>query len=233
MPPKHAATESLPSQPAKKRQASEREDESLDQPQKLVALATDGDVLVIVGTGEDKLGIKVSGAILSHASEVFRRMLSSNFVEASSRVITMKEDDPNAVLEFLKVLHFDFSGVKKWNGREMTLVVEMASMRRCIDVFKPHILPTLTEIIEALARATRNPVVDEGNAMSCLKEKEFTLQHVMEIAAGLDLPDLFSNAVKMGIVHFADFGARESLGAGWSSMLEGDGTNNFYGLSYS
>ena len=48
-----------------------------------------------------------------------------------------------------------------------------------------------------------------------------TFEHVLEIAAKLDLVDLFYDTVKVAIVQHPDLNKLDSMGAGWNSMLEG------------
>ncbi len=229
MSPKRAATKTLPSQPARKRKAPTNEDEVTELSVNLVEVDRDGDVLIIVGQGEDKLNIKVSGKVLGLASKVFHSMLSSGFMEASTGVIEMKDDDPEVVLDFCRVLHFDYSCLNDWDVRQMTLIADMADMRCCLEVFTPHILPRLSNLIKEIAKACLDPFITE-KITAFLKKEGLTFELVLEIASKLDLNELFHQTVRLAIAQRPALVRLESMGADWNSVVTGDDDLDVYGL---
>lgn len=63
----------------------------------------------------------------------------------------MSHDDPKVVLDFCKVIHHDLSCIEGWGGRQMVLMGEMAGLRCCTRIFKPHIIPKISDIITWVA----------------------------------------------------------------------------------
>ncbi|KIW23630.1 uncharacterized protein PV07_11816 [Cladophialophora immunda] len=79
--------------------------ESSERGRKLVEVVPDGDVLLKVGRGADAVDIRVSGTVISLASDVFSRMLSSSYLEARTKEVVLAEDDPEVILDFCNIVH--------------------------------------------------------------------------------------------------------------------------------
>lgn len=230
MSPKRAAADAHPSQPATKRTALAQEDETSSPRAKLVELVENGGVLIVAGQGENELNIKVSGTVITLASKHFARMLSGLFIEANARTIRVKDDDPEAVLDVFRVLHYDFSCVEEWDGRQMTLVADLAEIWDCVYIFKPHIITRMTPIIDEMALDVHDP--DRHECISdFLEDHGFCFQHVLEIASRLDMKELLVSTVKAAIVQSPELGELSFMPAAWTSAFDGGDFGNIYGES--
>lgn len=63
----------------------------------------DGDITLLVG---DCVEMKAHQAVLEFASDVFKKMLQSCFLEGATKKIKLPEDDPDALRLILDVAHF-------------------------------------------------------------------------------------------------------------------------------
>lgn len=72
---------------SEKRKADELEELEEQTPTKTLEVVPDADVTFNVGTGKDALQIKVSGTAMGWASPMFKTMLSSQFIEAQTKII--------------------------------------------------------------------------------------------------------------------------------------------------
>ena len=142
----------------KRKSTASQDVHSSKRTRKIIEVASNGTISIQVGTGEAAIDIRVSATVLKLASRVFARMLESNFCEAYTKTIDLKNDDSKAVLDFFKVLHYDFSCMEHWDGRQMALIAEMAAMRCCTHVFAPHIVPKLSKVTKKMAIAAKNPI---------------------------------------------------------------------------
>ncbi|KIY03692.1 uncharacterized protein Z520_00383 [Fonsecaea multimorphosa CBS 102226] len=133
-----------------KRKADAMESDGNVQEQRiaeLVEVVPDGDVLFQVGRGKGALDIKVSGTVVSLASEVFSRMLSSSFIEGRTKVICLPEDDPKIILNLLKIFHHKYEDVDHLKKTDLLKLITAAEMRLCIPTLKPCVLTRLSSVI--------------------------------------------------------------------------------------
>lgn len=77
-----------------------------------IALCHNADLTLIVGENPIHR-FKVSRNTLCMASSVFKAMLSRNFIEAQKDEIELEDDDPDALLIILRIVHLKFSEVKR------------------------------------------------------------------------------------------------------------------------
>jgi hypothetical protein len=71
----------------------------------VIELIPDADVASQVGDGDGALDIKVSDTVFGLASKVFWVMLASHFVGAFTRIIELRNDDPQTALNFCYINH--------------------------------------------------------------------------------------------------------------------------------
>ncbi|KAK3652904.1 hypothetical protein LTR56_004852 [Elasticomyces elasticus] len=81
-----------------------------DEEAKKIILADEGDVIILL---LDRAEIRVSSAILSQASPVFKKMLGPHLLEGQGprsseqpKEIKLHDDEPNALEMLLKLVHF-------------------------------------------------------------------------------------------------------------------------------
>lgn len=103
----------------KRKSTSQPGRSSTKRVKKLVEVVSDGDVTLRVGHGDDCTDIRVSGAVIVLASELFDRMLSSSFIEARTKVIELEEDDPNVVLDFCNIAHHKIENLDHCDGARL------------------------------------------------------------------------------------------------------------------
>ncbi|KAJ9610204.1 hypothetical protein H2200_004981 [Cladophialophora chaetospira] len=226
---KRAAIGAQSSQSSRKRTALTQGDGESGHRPKLVDLVDkeDAAVLIIAGKDEDELHIKVSRSTITRASEHFSYELPSGYIEGRTGTILARDDDLGVVLDFFKFLHHDIDCLGEWDGRQMTLIVGLADMWGCTRLFKPHIVPRMSEIIDKKAFTVDDPI-DSECVSSFLEELDFSFQHVMEIASRLDLNELLENTIKVAIAQSPDLGKLSSMPAGWTSALEGGDFGDLY-----
>ncbi|KAK5695125.1 hypothetical protein LTR17_024598 [Elasticomyces elasticus] len=129
---------------------------SQEEEAKKIILAEEGDVIILL---LDKAEIRVSSAILSQASPVFKKMLGPHFLEgqaprssAQPKEIKLHDDEPKALEMLLKLVHFyDIEDVAvtppgllglavladKYDcAKSLTLMTE-ALLKRCVDGGEP------------------------------------------------------------------------------------------------
>ncbi|EXJ75482.1 uncharacterized protein A1O5_02178 [Cladophialophora psammophila CBS 110553] len=130
--------------------------ESSKQARKLIEVVPDGDVLLKVGQEAEALDIRVSGLVISLASDMFSRMLSSSFTEASTKVIELKDDDPEVVLDFCNIAHHKIENLDHCNGLRLLKLAELADARFCERVLRPWVATTLYSALSALEKWERD-----------------------------------------------------------------------------
>ncbi|KIW83980.1 hypothetical protein Z517_03226 [Fonsecaea pedrosoi CBS 271.37] len=203
---------------SRKRPGSPQVDEApTKRPAKLVEVVQDGDVLLTVGRGDDALKIRVSGTVISLASGVFSRMLSSSFTEGRSREIELREDDPEAVLDFCNIAHHKAESVDHCDGSRLVKLVEFADARFCVKALRPWLSARLAGIIEEFKGYERNMTPINHNWISPEDDSlELTMEQCMSVAAVFKLNDLFWFATK----HFLLLQGRRSTSPTLPSFAE-------------
>ncbi|OAL29748.1 hypothetical protein AYO20_09040 [Fonsecaea nubica] len=167
------------------------------RPAKLVEVVSDGDVLLVVGQGVDALKIRVSGIVISLASEVFSRMLSSPFTEGRSKEIELREDDPEAVLDFCNIVHHKAENVNHRDGSRLVKLVEFADARFCVKALRPWVSARLAGIMEQFEDYERNKTPINHNRISPEDDPlELTMEQCMSVAAVFKMNHLFWFATK-------------------------------------
>ncbi|EXJ57286.1 hypothetical protein A1O7_07633 [Cladophialophora yegresii CBS 114405] len=141
-----------PARAGRKRKADEidREDKKQGERRRVVEVVPNADVTFKVGTGEEARDIKVSGVVVSLASEVFSRMLSSSFIEGRTRVISLPEDDPETVLTFCQIVHHRAENLNRLGPGEPNKLAVFADMRLCTTALRPWVVMRLSPLIERL-----------------------------------------------------------------------------------
>ncbi|KAH0832503.1 hypothetical protein AYO21_10684 [Fonsecaea monophora] len=203
---------------SRKRPGSPQVDEApTKRPAKLVEVVPDGDVLLAVGRGDDALKIRVSGTVISLASGVFSRMLSSSFTEGRSREIELREDVPEAVLDFCNIAHHKAENVDHCDGSRLVKLVEFADARFCVKALRPWLSARLAGIIEEFKGYDRNMTPMNHNWISPEDDSlELTMEQCMSVAAVFKLNDLFWFATK----HFLLLQGRRSTSPTLPSFAE-------------
>ena len=128
-----------------------------DGPRKVIEIISDSDVLLKVGEGKDALDIKVSSVILKASSKVFKRMLESQYIEATSKVIDLKEDDPQAVLDFCRIVHHRADSVWVSDAKQLRALIILSDMRDCGEALKPWMLGVLGGFLKWVDDTFQNP----------------------------------------------------------------------------
>ncbi|OCT46969.1 hypothetical protein CLCR_02476 [Cladophialophora carrionii] len=141
-----------PAQAGKKRKADEMDGEAKEQGERprVVEVIPNGDVTFKVGTGEEACEITASGVVVSLASEVFSSMLSSNFMEGRTKVISLPEDDPQSVLTFCQIVHHKAENLNHLDPEELNKLAVFADMRLCTSALRPWVVMRLSPLIERL-----------------------------------------------------------------------------------
>ena len=165
----------------------------LKGPTKVIEVVPAGDVLLKVGKDEDAVDIKVSGVVLSLASEVFAKMLSSDFVEGQSRVVRLPEDDPATWLTFCKIIHYAAGDIEPQSPDDLIRLGVMADMRLATEALSPWVYMHLTVVIDKLDKL--NPdlkffskILEAGVRHG---RHRFTVDSLFRIALLFGFEDLF------------------------------------------
>ncbi len=118
----------------------------------MIEIVPDGDALFKVGTGKGALDIRVSGLVVSLASEVFSRMLSSRFIEGLTKTITLPEDDPKTMLTFCQIIHHKVNDIEDVGGLglrdQICKLIVMADMRKCGPSLQPWVLSKISPVLK-------------------------------------------------------------------------------------
>lgn len=89
--------------------------------------------------------IRVSGAVVSLASEVLAKMLSSPFLEGQTKEIKLPEDDPGTVLDFCYIVHHKVTDPPQCNGSRLKELAILADMWMSKDAIRPWIIARLID----------------------------------------------------------------------------------------
>ncbi|OAL29746.1 hypothetical protein AYO20_09038 [Fonsecaea nubica] len=114
---------------------------------KLVEIMPSGGVVFRVGTGDDVLDIRVSGTVVSVASEEFSRMLLFSRNEGNTKVICLPEDDPKITQSLLEIFHHK-GDLDHLDGVQLIKLTTAAAKWLCIPALRPWILMRLASVIE-------------------------------------------------------------------------------------
>jgi len=131
----------------RKADAMELSENAATRRARVIELLPNADVTLKVGQRSKALDIKVSSTVLCLASKVFNTMLNSPFVEASSKVIDLKEDDPRVILDFCYIIHHQHDRVKHIDVKLVRGLITLADMRDCRGALKLWLSSVLEEYI--------------------------------------------------------------------------------------
>lgn len=110
---------------------------------------SEGDLTLVVGSGEQKTEIQASSQVLSLASPVFAAMLSPNFAEgqSGSKVVCLPDDDVEAFTWYCNALHFR----KRYNDKisfalfeKLAILCDKYDSSQALDVWSHQWLQTWT-----------------------------------------------------------------------------------------
>ncbi|OQV05769.1 hypothetical protein CLAIMM_10443 [Cladophialophora immunda] len=174
--------------------------ESSERGRKLVEVVPDGDVLLKVGRGADAVDIRVSGTVISLASDVFSRMLSSSYLEARTKEVVLAEDDPEVILDFCNIVHHKAENLDHCDTTRLCKLAELADARLCKNALRPWIAARLARVLEAFMDKDR-----DRNAVhrSRIVLKDFPLLNIGQcigVAAVFRFADLFWFATKHAVL---------------------------------
>lgn len=197
-----AATDSSPPPRGTKRNADAMGEDSPTQPAqrntKLVEIVPEADVTLKVGTGDGALDIKVSGLILGLASKVFKTMLNSQFIEGTTRVIELPEDDPRIIMDFAHIIHHKPYLVKDLDAQRLRGLVKLIDLRLCHDSLAPWIVSKLNQYVrwaETVTESTKS-LVTMGSEFPA-QIPGLLMEDLIAFAAVFDLPEWFSTATRI------------------------------------
>lgn len=109
----------------------------------LVDIYPNGDVVLIVGQGDEKTRLRVSSHALSCVSPVFKRMLSSNFVEglpttqSTTRNIELPEDDVTAITTLCNIAHMRSKSVNLVSFRALECLSIICDKYDAVEALMP------------------------------------------------------------------------------------------------
>ncbi|OAL32393.1 hypothetical protein AYO22_00415 [Fonsecaea multimorphosa] len=175
----------------KRRGSLQDGEEPLKRSRKLVEVVPDGDVLLKVGEGADALEIRVSGMVISLASDVFSRMLSSSFTEARCKEIELREDDPEVILDFCNIVHHKIENLNHCDGSRLLKLAELADARFCVKTLRPWVVTRLGGILEAFKDKQHDLTATCKNRISHKNSLELHIEQGIGLAAVFKLDDLF------------------------------------------
>ncbi|EXJ57280.1 hypothetical protein A1O7_07627 [Cladophialophora yegresii CBS 114405] len=153
-----------------------------------VEIIPEADVTLRVGTGENALDIRASGLVLGLASKTFKAMLSSGFIEGTTKVIDLDEE-PQTVLDFCHVIHYKYESVKSMGTERLCNLIVFADMRQCHEPLKPWLLYVLREYVAWFERLA----ADQFDAAQGYPDRYpgLRVEDFVHIAASFGLCDLF------------------------------------------
>jgi hypothetical protein len=182
-----------PSPSSKKRSAETTEDPTVDPPRpngprKIVEVIPDADFLLKVGDGADALDIKASSVILKASSKHFKAMLDSPCIEATRKFAELKEDNPQAILDFCYITHHRADDVGKVNASRLRGLMDATDVLDCQHAIKPWMLSILGEFITWVNTVSANPT-DQHELPSSIPG--WTMEDGITFAAAFGMRVLF------------------------------------------
>ena len=177
-------------------------------PFKVVELVSNGDVLLKVGKGDAAVDMRASAVVLGLASEVFSKMLSSDFVErqvieGQAKVINLPEDEPETVVAFCKIIHHATDDLEPQSPDTVMKLGLMADMRFATRALRPWILMYLAGAIEEVNKIYESNDVDfsrylEDGVKS--RGQKFSIEWLLRIALLFRLESLFWHTTRLTIM---------------------------------
>lgn len=163
---------------------------------KIVDLLPQADVILQVGQGEDAVDIGVSSHVLCLASKVYSTMLNSPFLESSTKVVGLTEDDPQTILDFCHIIHHQYGSVKDMTAKRLRGLMIVADMRDCRESLQSWISATIqdyTKWVEdtVVDTPTSTPIPFPTSIEGLLIEDIIAFAYIFEIES------LFRNATEI------------------------------------
>jgi hypothetical protein len=158
---------------------------------KVIELQPDADVTLKVTKGNDTLDIKVSSGLLSLASKVFKAMLNSQFIEASTKVIELNDDKPQTILDFCRIIHHQCDAVTGMDATRMRELIMLADMRDCKEALGPWMV---SQMVDYLAWFKSDSVCAYPGSVMPDSLPGMKIEDFITFAAVFSLDDLFFRA---------------------------------------
>lgn len=175
-----------------------------ERPQALFSqkdIAPDGDVILVVGTGDDTVRLRVSSHILKAASPVFATMFSPNWLEGknlshdSPKDVQFPEDDPGAMYLACQVAHLQYIvGAYQPCPSGICSLVLLADKYDMVRVVEPYIHSWLSRpVVSTLDRMyffAAATYIDESLHINWRWTIDLVCKHDGPFATFLDCPIL-------------------------------------------
>ncbi|KAK5938082.1 hypothetical protein PMZ80_009671 [Knufia obscura] len=126
-----------------------------------IEIANDGDVILVVGTADDQLRLRVNSVFLRASSKFFNTLLGGNFAEGQNlssdkpKEIPLPEDDPETIRWICQVAHLKNGGLPSRLDKE-----QMCMMVEAIDKYD------LRETMAPVMNEWLNPYKAKGTDLS-------------------------------------------------------------------
>ncbi|KAF2491510.1 hypothetical protein BU16DRAFT_565211 [Lophium mytilinum] len=158
--------------------------EPSDTASEMIVLHKHGDVIFELGKGDEPPArLLVSSHVLTMVSPVFRAMFTGGFAEsqgissASPRIVSLPDDDRDAMELICRVLHFDTAAIpRKLNLFAVVDVVVLSDKYNCTAALRPYGMVWIAALMDEAC--------DEG------------FERLLVVAYGLDLPESFFNLTR-------------------------------------
>lgn len=154
----------------------------------------DGDVIFSVGKGRSARDMKVSGALLCHASPI----LSTKVTHRKGQVVMVKDGDPALYLDFFNIIHYRPHIVGKLKGKRLFQLVHLANENCCIEAIKPFMVERLLRAIYEFAITAEDPT-GPREIRDCLTEHQMGLDVLLMIAYYCEIDHIIWAASKLAI----------------------------------
>ena len=160
----------------------------IERAARIIELVADADVTLQTGSGESALDIRVSSYVLSLSSKMFAKMLNSSFVEGTTKVVELLDDDPFVVLHYCQIIHHQTNAISGVDGDRLRALTTLADMRSCEEALKPWMMLAIEEY-----RAWSKTVTKDPSSMHKFPDSipNLTVEDVITIAYVFDILDLF------------------------------------------
>lgn len=192
----------------------------------VIEVVPDGDVILKVGKGDEVVDLRVSGAIISLASEYFAKVLSSSFEEGLSKVIQLRDDDPEVIEDFCYIVHHRMDSLNHCDGQHLLKLSLTADARFCTKTLKPWVATRLFDVMKLVERASDElGTCEEPSYIHNHKLLGLQIEEVVEIAAVFRVDDLFWQATRIAIYQ-SDCRPSDGESKQTISTMQSAGANN-------
>ncbi|KAK5692388.1 hypothetical protein LTR97_010696 [Elasticomyces elasticus] len=151
-----------------------------------ITIAEEGDVILVLDDGKKR--IRVSAALLSMASSVFKAMLGPHFLEGqvqrspeNPQHIHLPEDDPEAMVTLSKLVHFDTPDDSTVGPRSLRKVAVVADKYDCTQAIGLQAESLLNRHVRTMAFCRRDFQEQEVlPLLACLATSAYLLRRDAE-----------------------------------------------------